>query len=81
MYPRLLHRSPLTVFPRIIARGDYFFFRIERGRLLESRRLFQIFLKGGRALNIYFIIPLNQKPNHIKNKPNMGLLSVSNLFR
>ena len=34
--------------PRIIARGDYFFFRTKRGRLFEGRRLF----KGGD----YFMI-------------------------
>ena len=33
----LLH----TVFPRIIAGGDYFFFRTERGRLFKGRRLFE----------------------------------------
>ena len=30
-----------TVFPRIIAGGDYFFFHTERGRLFEGRRLFE----------------------------------------
>ena len=30
-----------TVLPRIIAGGDYFFFRTKRGRLFEGRRLFQ----------------------------------------
>ena len=30
-----------TVFPRIIAGDDYFFFRTERGRLFEGRRLFE----------------------------------------
>ena len=30
-----------TVFPRIIAGGDYFFFRTKRGRLFEVRRLFE----------------------------------------
>ena len=28
-----------------------------------------------------FIIPLNQKTNHIKYKPNMGFLSVSKMAR
>ena len=42
------------------SRGDYFYFRTKRGRLFEGRRLFQIFLTGGRALNILFIIPSNK---------------------
>ena len=49
-------------FSRIIAGGDYFFFRTKRGRLFEGRRLFQIVVTGSRALNIFFLImPLNQK--------------------
>ena len=56
-----------TVFPRIIAGGDYFFFRTKRGRLFEGRRLFQILLTGSRALNVFcFIMPLNKKNLHIK---------------
>ena len=43
-----------TVFPRIIAGGDYLFFRTKRKRLFEGRRLFQILLTGSRALNILF---------------------------
>ena len=31
----------VTVFPCIIAGGNYFFFRTERGRLFERRRLFE----------------------------------------
>ena len=31
----------ITVFPRIIAGGDYFYFRTKRGRLFEGRRLFE----------------------------------------
>ena len=51
-----------TVFPRIIAGGDYFFFRTKRGRLFEGRRLFQILLTGSRAQKVFcFIIPLNKK--------------------
>ena len=30
-----------TVFPRIIAGADYFFFRTKRGRSFEGRRLFE----------------------------------------
>ena len=44
----LVSSSLFTVFPRIITGGDYFYFRTKRGRL------FQIFLTGGRALNILF---------------------------
>ena len=32
---------PHTVFPRIIAGGDFFYFRTKRGRLFEGRRLFE----------------------------------------
>ena len=67
-----------TVFPRIIAGGDYFFFRIKRGRLFEGRRLFRILFTGSRALNILFYYPI--KSNNItSNKLNMGFLSVPNL--
>ena len=31
----------ITVFPRIIAGGDYFYFRTKMGRLFEGRRLFE----------------------------------------
>ena len=31
----------LTVFPRIIAGGDYFYFHTKRGRLFEGRQLFE----------------------------------------
>jgi len=34
---------------RIIAGGDYFFFRTKRGRLFEGRRLFQILLTGSKS--------------------------------
>ena len=33
-------KTEITVFPRIIARGDYFFFR-KRGRIFEGRGLFE----------------------------------------
>ena len=55
-------RFGTTVFPRIIAGGDYFFFRTKRGQLFEGTRLLQILLTGSRALNVLcFIMPLNQK--------------------
>ena len=50
-----------TVFPRIIAGSDYFFFRTKRGRLFEGRRLFEIFLTEGRALNILFYYTIKSK--------------------
>ena len=50
-----------TIVPRIIAGGDYFFFRTERGRLFEGRRLFQQLLTGGRALNILFYYTIKSK--------------------
>ena len=54
-------------FSRIIAGGDYFFFRTKRGRSFEGRRLFQIVVTGSRALNIYFFnYAIKSKINHIK---------------
>ena len=49
-------KTKITVFPRIIARSDYFLFRAKRRRLLEGRRLFPILLTGSRALKIYIYI-------------------------
>ena len=49
--------------------------------IIRGRQLFQIFLTGGRALNILFYSTLNQKTNHIKYKPNTGFLSVSKMAR
>ena len=49
-----------TVFPRIIAGGDFFLFSHQKGAIIRGkaiirgRRLFQIFLTGGRALNSLF---------------------------
>ena len=40
-----------TVFPRIIAGGDYFFFA-SKGAIIRGKRLFQILLTGSRDLNI-----------------------------
>ena len=48
-----------TVFPRIIAGGNYFFFRTKRGRL------FKILLTGSRALNIMLYFPIKSKNNHV----------------
>ena len=58
LYTGLLFPDPLrhsTVFPRIIARGDYYYFSHNKGTI------FQIMLTGSRALNTLFIIPLNQE--------------------
>ena len=41
-------KNNITVFPRIIAGGDYFHFSMKRGRLFEGRRL----LQGGDYFNI-----------------------------
>ena len=46
---RLDFPKAYTVFPRIIAGGDYFFSRPKRGRLFEGGRLFQILLTRSRA--------------------------------
>ena len=70
-----------TVFPRIIAGGDYFFFRIKRGQLFQGRRLlvllFQILLTGSRTLNVLFYYPNKYKNYHIKTEH--GLLKCSKL--
>ena len=47
------HYNFITVFPRIIAGGDYFYFRTERGQLFEGRRLFE----GGDYFK-YFLCPI-----------------------
>ena len=50
-----MHREPECGISYCISsnnsRGNYFFFRIKRGRLFEGRRLFQILLTGSLALN------------------------------
>ena len=85
IFSKQIRRKWHTVFPWIIPGGDYFFFRIKRGKggwLFEGRRLFQLLLTGRRAQNIYiyihiFLIPLNQAII-TSNKLNMGFLSVPN---
>ena len=47
----ILKPFDLTVFPQIIAGGDYFFFSHEKGAIIRGRRLFQILLTGTRAQN------------------------------
>ena len=53
-----------TVFPRIIAGGDDYFFPTKRSRLFEGR-LFQILLTGGRAQNILFYYSIKPKIDNI----------------
>ena len=67
-----------TVFPWIIAGGNYFLFPHQKGAIIRWSRLFQILLTGSRALNILFYYPIKQK-TITSNKLNMGILSVSNL--
>ena len=54
-------KTEITLFPRIIARGDYFLFRAKRGRLFEGRRLFPILFPGSRALKIYVFFFFQKK--------------------
>ena len=71
---RLDFHKAYTVFPRIIAGGDNFFFRPKRaGRLFEGGGLFQILLTRSRALNIF---PLNKKII-TSNKTEHGLFKRS----
>ena len=58
------------------SRGRLFLFSHQKGAIIRGRRLFQIFLTGGRALNMLFYYTI-----HIKYKPNMGFLSVSKMAR
>ena len=48
----LLYHSTIvyTVFPRIIAGGDYFFFRTKRGRLFEGGDYFKYFGQRGAII-------------------------------
>ena len=56
-----------TVFPRKITEGDYFYFRTKRGRsVILGRRLFQIFLTGGRSLYIFVLLYQAIKENRRK---------------
>ena len=71
-------RFGTTVFPRIIAGGDYFFFRTKRGQLFEGRRLLQILLTGSRALNVLcFIMPLNKKYSYQTRLTEHGFFKCS----
>ena len=68
-----------TVFPRIIAGDDYFFFRTKKSQLFKGRQLFKILLAHRKLCPKYFIFPFNQKMITSNNnyKLNMGFLSVS----
>ena len=66
------------VFLRIIAGGNYFFFRTKRGRLFEGRDYFKYCSLEVAPKIFCFIFPLNQKII-TPNKLNMGFLSVPNL--
>ena len=77
----------VRVFPRIIAGGDYFFFRTKRGRLFKgsdnSREAIISNIAHWKSCLKYYIIlfiifPLNQKII-TPDKLNMGFLSVPNL--
>ena len=52
-----------TVFPRIFAGGNYFFFSYKKGAIIGRRRLL---LTGSRALNIMLYFPIKSKNNHVK---------------
>ena len=54
-----------TVFPRIIAEGDYFLSH-PNWTIIRGRWLFQMLLTGIRALNILFYYPITSKNDHIK---------------
>ena len=66
------------MFPRIIAGGDYFFFRTKRGRFFAGSDYFKYCSVEVVPLIFCFIFPLNQKII-TSNKLNMGFLSVPNL--
>ena len=60
LYTELSNNNTDTVFPRIIAGGDDYFFPTKRSRL------FQILLTGGRALNILSYYSIKPKIDNIK---------------
>ena len=68
-----------TIFPRIIARGDYFFFTRKGWRLFEGGGYFKWFSLEVVPLEVFcFIVTWNQK-TITTNKLNMGFLIVPNL--
>ena len=68
-----------TIFPRIIASGDYFFFTRKGWRLFEGGDYFKWFSLEVVSLEVFcFIVTWNQK-TITSNKLNMGFLIVPNL--
>ena len=65
-----------TVFPGIVAGGDYFFFPTKRSQLFEGTIISNI--AHWRSCPRYFVILLNRQLI-TSNKQNMGFLSVPNL--
>ena len=65
------------------SRGRLFHFSHQKGVIIRGRRLFQIFLTGGRALNILFYYTINSKKPITSNinRTCMGFLSVSKMPR
>ena len=61
-----------------ISSNNINYFWHKKGTIFRGRRLFQILLTGGRALNILFYFPIKWKNNHIKYT-RLGLLSVPSL--
>ena len=84
IFSKQIRRKWHTVFPWIISGGDYFFFRIKRGKGGDYSREGDYFsycsLDDVPKIYIYiqiFLIPLNQAII-TSNKLNMGFLSVPN---
>ena len=68
-----------TIFPRIIARGNYFFFTQKGWQLFEGGDYFKWFSLEVVPLEVFcFIVTWNQK-TITSNKLNMGFLIVPNL--
>ena len=65
LYAELCNNNIDTVFPRIIAGGDDYFFAHKGVDYLRGR-LFQILLTGGCALNILFYYFIKPKIDNIK---------------
>ena len=66
LYTELSNNNIDTVFPRIIAGSDDYFFFPQKGVDYLRGRLFQILLTGGRALNILFYYSIKPKIDNIK---------------
>ena len=84
IFGKQIRKNCHTVFPRIISGGDYFFFRIKRGKGGDYSREGDYFSYCSldavpkKYIYIYiFFIPLNQAII-TSNKLNMGFLSVPN---